>query len=143
MPHERTLIFCRGVQSARAVQHALSRDGVQAGGCHGAMPERRRQSDLESFLSTPPQLPYLVCTDINARGVDFPDVNHVINFDFPASSALCARIARNANPRLTRHPPRRPERRACRARCAHPVERCARAVRLIPTLGHHAPPPPP
>lgn len=38
-PTARTLIFCRGVQSARAVQHALSDCGMPVGGCHGQMSE--------------------------------------------------------------------------------------------------------
>ncbi|KAL1503343.1 hypothetical protein AB1Y20_011395 [Prymnesium parvum] len=86
--NERMIIFCRGVQSARAVQHALVAEGLPVSGCHGAMPEKRRQQDLHAFLSSPPASPYLVCTDLNARGVDFPEVAHVINFDFPATSAL-------------------------------------------------------
>ena len=84
----RTLIFCRGVQSARAVQHSLVEAGFPAGGCHGSMPEGTRQADLGAFVATPPVRPLLVCTDVAARGIDFPGVERVINYDFPATSAL-------------------------------------------------------
>ena len=29
-----------------------------------------------------------MCTDVTARGIDFPSVERVVNFDFPATSAL-------------------------------------------------------
>lgn len=84
----RVLIFCRGVQSARAVQHSLAEAGLPVGGCHGKMPEDMRQADLRAFVREPPTQPLLVCTDITARGIDFPQVGYVVNFDFPATSAL-------------------------------------------------------
>jgi superfamily II DNA/RNA helicase len=52
------------------------------------MPDEAMRADLAAFLSEPPSLPLLVCTDMTARGIDFPHVQTVINFDFPATSAL-------------------------------------------------------
>ena len=98
----RALIFCRGVQSARAVQKTLLGAGMPVGGYHGSMPEERRKADLAMFLEDPPRLPLLVCTDLSARGLDFPNVTKVINFDFPATSSLylhrAGRTARNGKP---------------------------------------------
>ena len=84
----RTLVFCRGVQSARAVLHSLAEAGLAVGGCHGKMPEATRRADLAAFVSEPPTRPLLVCTDLAARGIDFPQVETVLNFDFPATSSL-------------------------------------------------------
>ena len=102
----RTLIFCRGVQSARAVQHTLVAAGLPTGGCHGSMPESTRRADLAAFRSNPPSQPLLVCTDVSARGIDFPNVEHVVNFDFPATSSLylhrAGRTARMGRPGLVR-----------------------------------------
>ena len=84
----RAIVFCRGVQSARAVKQTLQGAGFPAGGCHGSMPEQARQSDLADFVAQPPVRPVLVATDLTARGIDFPNVQHVVNFDFPATSAL-------------------------------------------------------
>jgi superfamily II DNA/RNA helicase len=84
----RTLVFCRGVQSARAAQHALHEAGLPVAGCHGSMPEATRRADLAAFVADPPQKPTLVCTDVTARGIDFPHVERVVNFDFPATSSL-------------------------------------------------------
>ena len=84
----RTLVFCRCVQSARAVLHSLAEAGLAVGGCHGKMPEATRRADLAAFVSEPPTRPLLVCTDLAARGIDFPQVETVLNFDFPATSSL-------------------------------------------------------
>ena len=84
----RTLIFCRGVQSTRAVQQTLVEAGMAVGGQHGKMPDATRHADLADFVAEPPRKPLLVCSDITARGIDFTNVDHVINFDFPSTSAL-------------------------------------------------------
>lgn len=84
----RTLVFCRGVQSARAVQHSLSEGGYRVGGVHGEVPDATRRDHLASFMAEPPEVPILVCSDFAARGLDLPGVERVVNFDFPATSAL-------------------------------------------------------
>ena len=48
----RTMVFCRGVQSCRAVQHALTQAGHVALGCHSQMPEATRRAALAAFMGT-------------------------------------------------------------------------------------------
>jgi len=50
---------------------------------HGNLPPMQRASIIEKFSSG--SIRVLVCTDLAARGLDTPWVNHVINFDFPRS----------------------------------------------------------
>ena len=50
---------------------------------HGNLPPIQRASIIEKF--TTGDINILVCTDLAARGLDTPWVNHVINFDFPRS----------------------------------------------------------
>ena len=78
----KTLIFCNTVQSARAVDYALN-DGIntKALSYHGELNSRERDANLEKFRNGEEQ--YLVCTDIAARGLDIPNVHHVVLFDFP------------------------------------------------------------
>jgi ATP-dependent RNA helicase SrmB len=47
----------------------------------GEMPQDKRNQAMERFKSG--QVKILVATDVAARGIDVPDVSHVINFDMP------------------------------------------------------------
>lgn len=45
------------------------------------MNSKAREASLQMFRDG--QVRFLVCTDIASRGLDIPDVKHVIMFDFP------------------------------------------------------------
>ena len=77
----RSLVFCNTVDSARAVEYALSESGVACTSYHGDLNSRERAANLESFRNGTEQ--YMVCTDIAARGLDIPEIDHVVIFDFP------------------------------------------------------------
>jgi superfamily II DNA/RNA helicase len=81
MKKYRTLIFCNTVNSSRAVEYALQADGIQSLSYHGDLNSRERSTNLEKFRAGEAQ--YMVCTDIAARGLDIPEIDHVIMFDFP------------------------------------------------------------
>lgn len=50
---------------------------------HGNLPPIQRSSIIQKFASG--AIRVLICTDLAARGLDTPWVNHVINYDFPRS----------------------------------------------------------
>src|SRR5690348_9486096 len=77
----RTLVFCNTVTSARATQHALREAGIEAIAYHGEVPSEARATALSDFATGTAR--HMVCTDIAARGLDLPAVDHVIMFDFP------------------------------------------------------------
>ena len=52
------------------------------------MPEATRCVGLANFVNQDVGVRYLVCTDALARGLDLPAVEHVVNFDFPATVDL-------------------------------------------------------
>lgn len=80
--NERILIFCNTVQSSRAVEYAINEDpAFHAVSYHGELNSREREKNLDDFRSGNEKL--LVCTDLAARGLDIPDINHVVLFDFP------------------------------------------------------------
>ena len=76
-----TLIFCNTVASCRAVEYSLTEKDVKCLSYHGDLNSREREANLEKFRKH--EVQYLVCSDIAARGLDIPDVQHVIMFDFP------------------------------------------------------------
>ena len=76
-----TLVFCNTVSSSRAAQHALAEASIPSLGYHGQLSSTTRAENLQSFRQH--KVDVLVCTDIAARGLDVPEVDHVVMFDFP------------------------------------------------------------
>ncbi|KAJ1415827.1 P-loop containing nucleoside triphosphate hydrolase protein [Ochromonadaceae sp. CCMP2298] len=90
----RTLIFCNTVASCRAVEFAINQDStvggsfagvggeqIRAVSYHGDLNSAEREANLKRFRAGDEQ--YLVCSDIAARGLDIPEITHVVLFDFP------------------------------------------------------------
>lgn len=87
------LIFTRTKHRADRVAAHLTRDGYAAGVLHSNRTQIQRQRALADFRSG--KIPYLVATDIAARGLDVSSISHVINFDIPDSAdAYIHRIGR-------------------------------------------------
>ena len=59
----------------------LQKHGFSVGALHGDLDQRMRMAALDAFRGGEVQL--LVCSDVAARGLDIPDVSHVINYDAP------------------------------------------------------------
>jgi superfamily II DNA/RNA helicase len=81
-----TLVFCNTVSSSRAAEHALSESGVTSLSYHGDLNSDDREANLERFRKAGEgdgDASVLVCTDIASRGLDVPQVDHVVMFDFP------------------------------------------------------------
>ena len=82
-----TIVFCNTVQSAQAAQHALAEAGLPSLAYHGDLNSAARSENLERFRTTgeggTSAARILVCTDLAARGLDIPEVDHVVMFDFP------------------------------------------------------------
>ncbi|GFR39800.1 hypothetical protein Agub_g287, partial [Astrephomene gubernaculifera] len=94
---QKVLVFCNTVDSCRAVEHYAREEGLRCVCYHGDMPAEERQESMATFAGAssssssspeqPPQQPIMIASDLAARGLDFPGcVDHVINFDFPATS---------------------------------------------------------
>jgi superfamily II DNA/RNA helicase len=80
---QKCLIFCNTVNSCRAAEHFLSeRNACETFSYHGELNSREREASLKAFRDDERD-GALVCTDLAARGLDIPDVDHVIMFDFP------------------------------------------------------------
>ena len=77
----RTLVFVRTKRGAdRLVKKLRARD-VEAVAMHGDKSQSQRQKALARFERG--DVTVLIATDVAARGIDVPEVTHVINFDAP------------------------------------------------------------
>ncbi len=78
---KKVLVFARTKHGADRVAKNLDLDGHKVAAIHGNKAQNARQRALKDFASG--QVRLLVATDIAARGIDVPDITHVINFDLP------------------------------------------------------------
>lgn len=77
------LIFTRTKREADRVSDDLLALGAPADALHGDKSQNLRMRVTNKFRTG--QLKILVATDVAARGLDIPDVSHVINYDEPAT----------------------------------------------------------
>ncbi|MFW5884830.1 MAG: DEAD/DEAH box helicase [Patescibacteria group bacterium] len=78
---DKVLIFTRTKRGADNLSRSLHSRGFKADAIHGDKPHSRRQRVLKMFKSN--AFTILVATDVAARGLDIPNVSHVINYDIP------------------------------------------------------------
>jgi len=80
----KVLIFGRTKHGVEKLSRVLSQKGYKAESIHGDKTHGKRQQALQLFKNNHSTI--LVATDVAARGLDIPDVSHVINFDIPATN---------------------------------------------------------
>ncbi|OGG43210.1 hypothetical protein A2841_03525 [Candidatus Kaiserbacteria bacterium RIFCSPHIGHO2_01_FULL_48_10] len=79
----KVLIFGRTKHGVEKLSKTLAQKGIQAESIHGNKTHSKRQQALSAFKAS--RIQVLVATDVAARGLDIPDVSHVINFELPAT----------------------------------------------------------
>ncbi|OQW37554.1 MAG: heavy metal transporter [Nitrospira sp. SG-bin1] len=80
------LVFCRTRLEVDEVTEMLTGRGHRAEAIHGGMSQGQRDRVMQSFKGGQTEL--LVATDVAARGLDIPQVSHVINYDLPSSAEI-------------------------------------------------------
>jgi len=89
----RSLVFVRTKRGADRLVKRLRGQRVEAVAMHGDKSQRQRERALARFERG--EVLTLVATDVAARGIDIPDVAHVINYDAPADrEAYVHRVGR-------------------------------------------------
>ncbi|MFM7088674.1 MAG: DEAD/DEAH box helicase, partial [Candidatus Paceibacterota bacterium] len=78
---EKVLIFREMKHAVDELENALRKSGFKVAGIHGDKRSRERLRTLDAFKLN--KLTILIATDVAARGLDIPDVTHVINYDIP------------------------------------------------------------
>lgn len=90
---EKVLVFGRTKRSVQKLSNELNIRGFRADAIHGNKSQPQRNKTLERFKRS--EIKILIATDVAARGLDIPDVSHVINYDLPETrEAYVHRIGR-------------------------------------------------
>ncbi len=78
---DKVLIFRETKRSVDELEKELKVRGFKVAGIHGDKRNRERMRTLEGFKKN--DITILIATDVAARGLDIPNVTHVINYDVP------------------------------------------------------------
>jgi len=77
----KVLIFGETKFGVQRLADSLTNQGIPSEAIHGNKSQSQRERALRNFKNN--SVSVLVATDVAARGLDIPDVSHVINFDPP------------------------------------------------------------
>lgn len=75
------LIFAEKKQDVDAIHEYLLLKGVEAVAIHGGKDQEERSRAVEAFRGQVKDV--LVATDVASKGLDFANIQHVINYDMP------------------------------------------------------------
>ncbi len=75
------IVFCNRKREVALLHRSLVSHGFNAVALHGDMEQPARMAALDKFRKGEAAL--LIASDVAARGLDIPDVSHVLNFDVP------------------------------------------------------------
>ncbi|ADY50777.1 DEAD/DEAH box helicase domain protein [Pseudopedobacter saltans DSM 12145] len=80
-PNESTLVFCNFREATERVYDMLTDKGISAVVYHGGLDQQEREKALMKFRNGTSSV--IVNTDLASRGLDIPDVQHVIHYQLP------------------------------------------------------------
>jgi len=78
---QRGIVFVNTKRAADRVWGFLEGNGHKAALLSGDVPQKKREKLLQHFQDG--EFPFLVATDVAARGLHIPEVSHVFNYDLP------------------------------------------------------------
>lgn len=78
---ESAIVFCNHRDAAERISDILNEKGIYTTYYHGGMDQDERERALIQFRNG--SVRYLVTTDLAARGLDIPEMNHVIHYHLP------------------------------------------------------------
>lgn len=92
---EKALIFVKTKYGANQLAIELEKQNIDVVVIHGDKSQTGRQKALTKFKKG--EVNFLIATDIASRGIDIPDIDHVINYDLPQEpETYIHRIGRTA-----------------------------------------------
>uniref|UniRef100_A0A8R1TX41 RNA helicase n=1 Tax=Onchocerca volvulus TaxID=6282 RepID=A0A8R1TX41_ONCVO len=92
-PSGQTLIFCKDLRNVNLVSSSLREMGIEHTSLRGSRRIERLIDELHNGT-----IRIIIATDVASRGLDFPQLRHIINYDFPRQISdyvhRCGRIGR-------------------------------------------------
>uniref|UniRef100_A0A7S1SAT0 RNA helicase n=1 Tax=Alexandrium catenella TaxID=2925 RepID=A0A7S1SAT0_ALECA len=88
------LVFVNSKNMADEMRNRLYEEGFKTESMHGGRPQQTRLDVLAGFRRGETRL--LVATDVMGRGLDIPDISHVVLYDMGAVDDYIHRIGRTA-----------------------------------------------
>ncbi len=79
---EAAIIFCNHRDAAERISDTLNEKGIYSTYYHGGMDQEERERALIQFRNG--SVSYLITTDLAARGLDIPEMKHVIHYHLPS-----------------------------------------------------------
>lgn len=80
-PNQSTLVFCNFREATEHVYELLRHKGISAVIYHGGLEQQDREKAMVKFRNGTASI--IVNTDLASRGLDIPDVQHVIHYQLP------------------------------------------------------------
>lgn len=80
------VVFVKTRDRLQMLKDFLASKDIPVCWLQGEMPQDKRNAALARFKSG--EVPILLATDVAARGIDVPNVSHVINFDMPRKADI-------------------------------------------------------
>lgn len=81
---ELTIVFCNFRESTDEIVHYLYQQGYESIAYHGGMEQDERERALIKFRNG--SFHTLICTDLGSRGLDIPEIQHVVHFQYPQNN---------------------------------------------------------
>ncbi len=82
--NEPVLVFCTHREACERIAAHLREYGKETALFHGGLEQEDRQLALFKFKSG--SVDCLVCSDLASRGLDIPEIGHIIHYQFPHSA---------------------------------------------------------
>ena len=90
------LVFCNSISTVDEITKLLWKEQFHVAGLHSEKPQSVRFQIMDALKSG--GVDVLVSTDISSRGINVPDITHIINYDMPMTRETyihrCGRTAR-------------------------------------------------
>lgn len=79
----RTIVFCNSIECVKRCSSVLSHLNITPVVLHGKMEQKQRLKNLENFQKNEDSV--LITTQVAARGLDIPNVQHVVHYQVPTT----------------------------------------------------------